>query len=94
MGTYDIGDRIKLTGTFTNASANDDPDTVTVYWKDPSANTTSTTAVTNDSTGVYSYQLDIDEAGTWSYRFDGVKSDTTYQGAGENSFKVRESGFV
>jgi hypothetical protein len=51
-----------------------DPTTVTLRYEDPSGNVTVVPAgsITNDSTGVYHYDLNVDEAGVWEYRFIGT----------------------
>ena len=89
----DIGDRVTLTATFTD-SAGDAvaPTAVTLKVLDPSGNTTTTTSgFTNDSTGVYSYDVDIDEAGVWHYNFAGTGNAVA---ADEGEFRVSESVFA
>lgn len=62
--TYDVGDVAVVTGTFRTTSTNAlvNPSAVTVKVTDPSANTT-TGSGTNASTGIYTFDIDLDEAG-------------------------------
>jgi len=78
---YDVGDTIRLVGTFTdpiNSDVATDPTEVTLTVTDPSGNSDSYTYdggagdVAKDSTGIYHYDLAIDEAGIWTYRFVGT----------------------
>jgi len=91
---YDVGDRVRLTGTFTASGSPVDPTTVTLYYQDPSGNDTIKTyalgQLTKVSTGVYRFDLDIDEAGKWYYRFAGTGACVT---ASESHFNVRKSEF-
>lgn len=86
---YDTGDKIRLTATFTVDDAVTDPTTVTVKVLDPSSNETSATP-TNPSTGVYYYDVSLDEAGDWYYRFEGTGAAVA---AEEVTFNVRASKF-
>lgn len=84
MRTHDVGDLIKLTGTFTDPDNNDsviDPTAVRLKIEDPSGNVSKIAYDGDDldlsedariwrsAEGVYNYNLDIDEAGVWHYRF-------------------------
>lgn len=90
--TYDVGDLVRVTGTFTDSDGTAvDPTTVTVYHKDPSGNITewvylTDTDVVQDTNGTYYADIDIDESGRWYYRFKGTGSG---QAAGETYFQVR-----
>lgn len=94
--TYDIGDRIRSSVEFrTTAGALTNPTTIIFRYKDPSENITILTygvdaAVIRDATGQYHVDVDIDEAGTWHYRWEGTG---VLVGAVENWFKIRESEF-
>ena len=84
--TFDVGDLIRITGTWTDSAGDaTDPNTVLASHKDPSnveISLTSTTGITKDSTGVYYFDMDLDEEGTWKYRFYGQASgDDSAQGA-------------
>lgn len=79
VNQYNVGSQVRITGTFTNPNASDDPvdpTTITIYYKDPSGNITELSGtdsdVTNSSTGVYYTDITIDESGTWIYRFVGT----------------------
>lgn len=73
-----VGDRMQVPTTFTNAAgAVADPTTVTFRFDSPSkANTVYVYGVdgqlVRDSTGVYHVNIDPDEAGLWSWRFEGT----------------------
>lgn len=93
---YDIGDVIRVTGTFTDADGTAiDPDTITCKVKDPSGNIASYTyadsEVTRSDTGVYYVDVTIDEAGDWWYRFESTGTGKT--AAGETYFWARVSKF-
>lgn len=75
METVVAGNTIRLRGTFRNtARVLTNPTTVTLRHQDPSGNVTVVAAgdITNESTGVYYYDLVVDEAGVWKYRFVGT----------------------
>lgn len=91
---YDIGDLVRIQGTFTDAdSVAFDPDVVTVKHKDPSGNTATSTSATNPSVGVYTVDVTVDESGIWYYRFEGTTSGGAYQGGEESYFVVARSEF-
>jgi len=95
MAIFDINSVIRLQGTFKNASdVLADPTTITLKYEDPSTNETTLTyaaaQLTKGSTGVYYYDLTVDEAGTWYYRFESTGIPKT---SGESSFDVRVSKF-
>jgi hypothetical protein len=84
--TYEVGDLVRITGTWTDADdVVTDPNTVLAQHTDPSGNEvslTTTTGITKDSTGVYYFDLDLDEEGHWPYRFYAQASgDSSAQGA-------------
>ena len=96
--TYDVGDEIRCTGTFTDADGDaQDPASVFFSFEAPSdASVTQyeygvDTEVVKSSTGVYYVDLSIDESGMWYYRWH---STGTGQAAGENYFYVREQEVV
>jgi hypothetical protein len=92
--TYDKGDLVRLTATFTVSSAVTDPTTITLKVQDPSGNEATYTyalaQVTKVSTGVYRYDLTIDEAGYWTWRWAGTG---TVVAASESYLLVRGSEF-
>lgn len=95
---YDVGDLVRVTGTFTDADdAATDPDVVRVKYQDPSGNDTTDVygvgSTVKSGTGVYYLDIDADEAGTWYYRVEGETSGGVGQGAAESYFNVRLSEF-
>lgn len=83
VGVYDIGDTVRLTGTFTdNAGTVADPTTVTVTVTNP-AGVVTNPAATKDSVGVYHVDLTPTVSGTWRYSFSGtggiVAASPTYE---------------
>lgn len=78
VNKYNIGDLVRATGIFTDSDGTQvDPTTVTVYVKDPSSNVSELvygvdTDVIKSDTGAYYYDITIDEAGNWYYRWKGV----------------------
>jgi hypothetical protein len=88
--TYDIGDLVRVTGTFTVSGTATDPTTITLKVLPPgSAVLTYTYAlseVTKSATGVYYKDIPITSSGTWYYRWI---STGTVVSAGEEYFHVR-----
>lgn len=97
---YDVGDLIRCATIFTNSAGTVlDPDVIKFQVRDPSGNLTNFTYLTDaelvkDSTGTYHADVAIDEKGDWWYRFYGLTSGGTAQGASENWFRVSQSRFV
>ena len=89
---YDVGDLVRVTGTFTNAAGvAQDPTTVTFKYAKPSGTQTSlvygtSILVVKSGTGVYYVDVNADEAGTWLYLWKGTG---TGQSADESSFIVQ-----
>lgn len=75
--TFDMGDRVRVKGSFTdplNSSAPIDPSNVYLDVTSPDGTTTTYTygvdvGLTNDGTGVYYYDITLDAAGLWYYRW-------------------------
>jgi hypothetical protein len=94
--SYDVGDVVRCTGTFTDADGNVvDPTAVTFKFEDPSGNETSYVYGTDPevvrvSQGVYRVDVTIDESGIWYYRF---VSTGTGAAASEEFFKIRPTRF-
>lgn len=92
--TYEIGDTIRLTGTFTLSSVNTDPTTITLKVQDPSGNedtyTYALSQVAKSATGIYYKDITLDEKGVWHYRFVGTG---TVAAAYDGYVFVRESQF-
>ena len=77
--TYDLGDLVRSSVTFTIESSGvpDDPDTVSVSYIDPSGNVTTKvfgvdSEVIKDDIGDYHIDIDADEADTWYHRWFGT----------------------
>lgn len=94
MTTYDKGDLVRATGTFTtSAGAATDPTAVFVKYTNPSGSITTLTygtdaALVKDSTGVYHVDIDANAVGAWTYRF---YSTGTGQAAAEGDFFVKSA---
>lgn len=92
--TFDKGDLIRVTGTFTDAAGTKfDPDVVTGKYQDPSGTETTDAAPVNSAVGVYYFDIPADEAGQWYYRIYGATAGGAYQGAAEATFQVSVSEF-
>lgn len=81
---YDIGDKITLEASFTDAGVLVDPTTVSCIVRSPSDEITERD-VTGEA-GHYTAEIEPNEAGTWWYRFEGTGA---YQAAEEGEFAVR-----
>lgn len=71
--TYDIGDTVRLTATYTDTGGTAaNPTTVTFVYEDPSGTattiTSTSTSVSNPAVGSFFTDLVPDEAGLWEYR--------------------------
>lgn len=83
MAAYDIGNKIRITGTFTDPLNNDAKvDPVTVYCSvyTPSGQKTDyeyvvDTEIIKSSTGIYYMDVPLDESGNWYVRWWGTDSD-------------------
>lgn len=93
---YDVGDRVRLTHTFTNADgANTDPTTIVFKFKTPAGVTTTYTygvnaELTKVSTGVYRVFISLSAAGIWRYRIEGTG---VLEAANEDAIHVNRSFF-
>jgi hypothetical protein len=89
MTTYDVGDLVRLTVEFQDASGADaDPTTVTVAVKVGGVSNTWTDAV-KDATGKYHKDVSITAPGAYTYRWIGTG---TVQAASEGRFFVKAPG--
>jgi len=95
---YDIGDLVKVIGTFTKTSDDSviDPTVIRAYYKNPSGITTSLVfgvdgALEKEGIGIYFVEISITESGNWYYRFSGTGNA---QGGEETHFKVVRSNIV
>lgn len=96
MNSYDLGDQVRLSATFTDVDgAAVDPTVITVKYAAPDGSVTDLTYgvdlnVTQDATGVFYVDFVPSAAGVWSYRWE---SSGTVTAAAEGSFMVRRSAF-
>lgn len=92
MSTYDIGDTLRLSATFTLNSTNTAPTAIYLYYQAPGSTTVEYsygggTVSTGTGTGVYQKDITIATAGTHHYRWQGTGAVAT---AEQSSFEVRE----
>jgi len=94
--TYDYGDLVRVTGTFTNAAGTaTDPTAVLCKYRNPSGTITTLTygtdaALVKSATGIYYTDINANESGVWRYR---IYSTGTGQGAAETFFEVSRTVF-
>lgn len=92
INVYDIGDVVRVTGTFTDASDDPaDPSGVQLAYEGPTGTATTLTygvdaEVVKASTGSYYVEITPDACGDWHYRWTGTG---TGAGAQEGQFVVR-----
>jgi hypothetical protein len=94
INTYDIGDQTILRGTFTNSDGEvTDPTTVQVLVRTPAGTETTYDGddITRDSEGIYSFEYQMTERGTYHYRWIGSGALVC---AGEGYLKVKPSNFT
>lgn len=96
--TYDIGDRVRVTGTFTDTGGDEvDPTSVYFRYDRPAVGSSYTTAVyassstglgyiDHPSTGVYTFDIVTTGAGIYSYKMWSTGVATS---AAQGYFKVR-----
>lgn len=85
MSIY-VGSTVQLSATFKNfAGAVADPSTIKVIYKNPSGETAESSFAssgsggwTKTSTGVYTFDLEVTEAGKWTYAFEGSGAVDVY----------------
>ncbi len=72
---YAKGATIRISGMFTVGGAAADPTVVTLRVQDPSGNEETFSyangEVTRSATGMYCRDVQLDESGTWHYRWEG-----------------------
>lgn len=97
MADIDIGDIYRVTISFVDEnSAAADPTAVTFRFRKPDGTRTAYVYVTDpevvkSSTGVYYVDLSLDQAGVWTWRFEGVGGSAA--SADEDNFTVESSVF-
>jgi len=92
--SYDVGDKVKITGSFTNNGAASDPAAVIAWYTSPGGTVTTLTygtdaGLTKVSTGVYSFYMAFNRSGRWYYRMD----DNDQNVAAEGFLDVNTSRF-
>lgn len=83
-----VGQTIRLSAEFRNsAGALANPTTVTVHYQKGNATPVTNAAPTNDSTGKYHIDVDLDEPGEWKYDWVGTGAVAAVE---EGRFTVRK----
>lgn len=92
MDVYDIGNKVRVSASFTNVASGDavDPDVVMFHWRRPAGARVTYTYGTDvelvkDDVGEYHVDLDLDKKGEWNYRW---QSTGDGQAADHGSFTV------
>ena len=92
MDNLNVGDVVRLRAVFSVLNVNTDPSTITLQVQSPSGVTTSYTyagaQVTKEGTGIYYYNLSVNEAGWWVYQWTGTGTVEVVQG---NKILVKEN---
>lgn len=97
MADIDIGDVYRASVSFVDEDGvAADPSAITFRWRKPDGTRSSYVYGTDaelvkSSTGSYYVDLDLDQAGVWTYRFEGTGGDA--KAAEEDKFTVLESDF-
>jgi hypothetical protein len=93
VNTYDVGDRVRVVGTFKDiAGMTADPTAVTIKIRKPSGTVVQLTGaeIDQEDVGVFYADVNLDQSGTWWYRFEGTGQ---VQAAEEHALNVRASRF-
>lgn len=95
MNNYEVGDVVRITGTFTNTSGvAADPTAVTILVKRRDGATTTYTfaggTVTKSATGIFYADHTVTAEGVYDYRIVGTGAVVT---ASEGTFQVPDSQF-
>lgn len=92
--SYDRGDKVKVTATFTNLSgAYIDPGSIYVQYVTPAGvatNLSYPSTVSRTSSGIYYADISVDQTGEYWYR---VHASGVGQSAAEGGFTVKRSRF-
>lgn len=97
MAVYDFGDRLRITGTWSQNETPTSPTTVRWRVRAPNGTETAITAsgsgytLTTDATGVHSLRFTPTAAGLWVVRGEGLG---TVEQAFEVTFRVKASAFA
>lgn len=72
--TYNIGETVKIVGTFKQNGVIGDPSVIRTFVKDPEGVITQKTfpdvSIVKESDGVYSFEISLSISGFWYYRMD------------------------
>ena len=92
--TYNVGEKVKITGTFTHENDPADPAIIRVIYKNPDGVVTTITypdeRIVKVDVGIYFFELAINDPGFWFYRMD----DGSENVAAENQFVVKVSNVI
>jgi uncharacterized protein YfaS (alpha-2-macroglobulin family) len=90
MNIYRNGQRVRVSVAFTVNDVATDPSTVTLKVQAPDGTvdtyTYGASQVTKSSTGNYYKDVDVDQVGTWDFRFEGTGTCVAVE---EQSFRVK-----
>ena len=95
--TYDIGDLIRLRGSFANLDGDSvDPTNVAISYRRETGSITTKTYPDDDEivrteAGEFYMDIEVDDDGVWHYRVAGTGAVIS---AAERQFNVRPSNFV
>ena len=75
MATYDVGDKVRVTATFTQGGSGTDPSTIVATHRKPDGtdtNVSSSVAAGTADDGIYTLDVSLDQVGTHTVRFKGT----------------------
>ena len=76
MATYDVGDKVRVTATFTQGGTGTDPFTIVATHRKPDGTDTDVTSSVDDGEtpdGIYDLDVTLDQVGTHTIRFKGTE---------------------
>lgn len=86
---YDVGDVVRIKGDFTSTAGSPANPTVVKAWVKPpnsSVRTYTLADFSNPVVGTFTYDLELNSSGLWSYRFF---STASLKASGQSTFIVR-----
>jgi hypothetical protein len=95
MNVYEIDTLVKVASAFVQAGGGGvDPTTVTLYIRDPTGAETTVPmgALSHDAAGVYSYPINANVSGYWTYKFQGAGNVETT--SPDTKFLVQSSRLI
>lgn len=94
INSYDIGEKLKIVGTFKHEGDLADPVEVRGLYKNPAGILItlrySDGGIVKESQGVYSFEINMNLSGSWCYRMDDGGTNI----AAEGHFRVKTSPIV